>query len=215
MVESSKKKKVKKFDFVTEGGEHVHFTAEKIEEQKRIEESLKAKLAKQEVKKVKNNLVDLLAIDVVKKRGLITLKVYREDETAEVIPNFKTSDLHLAEWREVVQACSNRKGKGWKTIYEQIKTRMDYVHHTKEELKIDFNKPLEEQDPLDELNDLANKKRKRVDDFHDYRQPRNSSHQFKDFEDLSNEILYGVQEFIKDPALMIMPEPLVPFYLLK
>ncbi|GKB41207.1 hypothetical protein Tco_0886149 [Tanacetum coccineum] len=129
MVESSKKKKLKKFDFVTE-----------------------------EVDKEKNELVDLMGIDVVKK----------EDGTTEVIPNFKSSDLHLAEWREVVQACPNRKEKGWKTIYEQINTRMDYLHHTEEELKINFSKPLEEQHPLDELNDLANKKRKRADDFHDY-----------------------------------------------
>ncbi|GJW64879.1 hypothetical protein Tco_0116763 [Tanacetum coccineum] len=176
MVESSKKKKLKKFDFVTEGGEHVHFTTEKIKEQKRIEESLKAELAKQEVEKVKNDLVDLMGIDVVTKyyknkllydkyydkmlnrrksskiincdvltrRGPITLKVYREDGTTKVIPNFKTSDLHLAKWKEVVQACSNKKGKGWKTIYEQIKTRMDYLYHTEEELKIDFNKPIKE-----------------------------------------------------------------------
>ncbi|GJR67769.1 hypothetical protein Tco_0013834 [Tanacetum coccineum] len=47
--------------------EHIHFTAKKIEEQKRIKESLKAKLAKQEVEKVKNELVDLMGIDVVTK----------------------------------------------------------------------------------------------------------------------------------------------------
>nr|GEX26073.1 hypothetical protein [Tanacetum cinerariifolium] len=44
---------------------------------------------------------------------------------------------------------------------------MDYHTQTKEELKIDFNKPLKEQDPLDELNDLANKKRKRGGDLSD------------------------------------------------
>ncbi|GJV58406.1 hypothetical protein Tco_1459411 [Tanacetum coccineum] len=37
MVESSKQKKLKKFIFVTEGGEQILFNAEKIEEQKRIE----------------------------------------------------------------------------------------------------------------------------------------------------------------------------------
>ncbi|GJR11460.1 hypothetical protein Tco_0794112 [Tanacetum coccineum] len=47
--------------------EHIHFTAKKIEEQKRIKESLKAKLAKQEVEKVKNELVDLMGIDVLDK----------------------------------------------------------------------------------------------------------------------------------------------------
>nr|GEU81264.1 hypothetical protein [Tanacetum cinerariifolium] len=65
MVESSKQKKLKKFSFVTKGGEKIHFNAKKIEEYKRIEETLKAELAKQEVEKVKNNLVDLMDIDVV------------------------------------------------------------------------------------------------------------------------------------------------------
>ncbi|GJV27618.1 hypothetical protein Tco_1384066 [Tanacetum coccineum] len=113
------------------------------------EESLKDELSKQEVEKVKNKLVDLIGIDVVTlyynkklmydkycdkmlkrrksskitncdvltKKGPITMKIYKEDETNEVISNFK---------------------------------------------------PLKEQDPLDELNDLANKKRKRADDFKDH-----------------------------------------------
>ncbi|GJR80245.1 hypothetical protein Tco_0151030 [Tanacetum coccineum] len=105
--------------------------------------------------------------DVLTKKGPITLKVYREDKTDEVILNFKVSDLHLAEWREVVQACPDRKEKGWKTIYGLIKTSMEYLNQTEKELKIDFNKPLKEQDPLNELNDLA-KKRKRTDDLKDH-----------------------------------------------
>ncbi|GKD98932.1 hypothetical protein Tco_1382829 [Tanacetum coccineum] len=50
--------------------------------------------------------------DVLTKKVPITLKVYREDGTDEVISNFKVNDLHLAEWREVVQACPDRKEKG-------------------------------------------------------------------------------------------------------
>ncbi|GKA65209.1 hypothetical protein Tco_0764916 [Tanacetum coccineum] len=96
------------------------------------------------------------------------MKVHREDGTIEVISNVKVSDLHLAEWREVVQACPDRKEKGWKTIYGLIKTRMEYLDQTKKELKIDFKKPLKEQDPLNELNDLANKKRKRTGDSTDH-----------------------------------------------
>ncbi|GJW97539.1 hypothetical protein Tco_0179347 [Tanacetum coccineum] len=65
MFETSKQKKLKKFSFITEGGEQIHFYAEKIEEQKSIEESHKAELAIQEVEKVKNELVDLMGIDVV------------------------------------------------------------------------------------------------------------------------------------------------------
>ncbi|GKC94167.1 hypothetical protein Tco_1159609 [Tanacetum coccineum] len=164
MVESSKQKKLKKFIFVTEGGKQIHFTAKKIKEQKRIEESLKAELAKQEVEKVKDELVNLMGIDVVTqyynmkllydkycnkmikrrkiskitncdvltKKGSITIKVYREDGTNEVILNFKVSDLHLAEWMEVIQDYLNKKEKGWKTIYGLIKIRMDYLNQTKE-----------------------------------------------------------------------------------
>ncbi|GJU68737.1 hypothetical protein Tco_1254996 [Tanacetum coccineum] len=106
--------------------------------------------------------------DVLTQKGPISLKVHREDGTNKVISNVKVSDLHLAEWREVVQACPDRKEKGWKTIYGLIKTRMEYLDQTEKELKIDFNKPLKEQDPLNELNDLANKKRKRTGDSTDH-----------------------------------------------
>ncbi|GJV86373.1 hypothetical protein Tco_1530311, partial [Tanacetum coccineum] len=50
--------------------------------------------------------------DVLTKKGPMTLKVYREDRMDEVISNFKVNDLHLAKWREVVQACPDRKEKG-------------------------------------------------------------------------------------------------------
>nr|GEU54913.1 reverse transcriptase domain-containing protein [Tanacetum cinerariifolium] len=60
-VESSKKRKLKKFDFVIEKGEHVHLTEEQIKEQRKIEELAKANLAKQEVELGKEELIDLLA----------------------------------------------------------------------------------------------------------------------------------------------------------
>ncbi|GKE37161.1 hypothetical protein Tco_1460566 [Tanacetum coccineum] len=112
---------------------------------------------------LQNELVDLLGIDVVEQ-----YHKKKKDGTIEVIANFKISDLHLAEWREVVQACPARKEKGWKTIYGLIKTRMEYLNQTKRELKIDFNKLLKEQDPLNELNELANKKRKITSDLKDH-----------------------------------------------
>ncbi|GJR85311.1 hypothetical protein Tco_0209322 [Tanacetum coccineum] len=136
MAESSKKKHLKKFDFVTEKGDHVHLTKEQIKEQKRIEESVKANMDKKEDEIGKEELVDLLGSDVVtnvykakikydkycdkmlnrralgkltnydvlsKGKGPITLKVYRDDGSNKTIPNFKASDLHLSEWREVMQ----------------------------------------------------------------------------------------------------------------
>ncbi|GJT40066.1 retrovirus-related pol polyprotein from transposon TNT 1-94 [Tanacetum coccineum] len=57
--------------------------------------------------------------EVLTKKGPITLKIYREDESKEVISN----------------------------------------------LKIDLNKPLKEQDLMNELNELENKKRKKAGDF--------------------------------------------------
>nr|GEX90480.1 hypothetical protein [Tanacetum cinerariifolium] len=127
MVESLKKK-LKDFDFVTKGGDHVHLTEEQIKAQKIIEESAKAEAAKHEVEVRKEEPIDLLSPDVVSKyykaklqyekyyykmlnrrassknknydvltrKVPITLKVYREDGTSKVIPNFKASDLHLA-----------------------------------------------------------------------------------------------------------------------
>nr|GEV67029.1 hypothetical protein [Tanacetum cinerariifolium] len=178
MVESSKKKELRKFDFVTKSGEHIHLTEEHISAQKKIEKKAKAKAARHEEEIRKEELIDLLCpeevnkyyndklqydrycnkmlnrkeksritnCDILTRKGPSTLKVYRNDNTSEIIPEFKASDLHLGEWREVVKAYPNKKA----------------------ELEIDLNRPLSEQDPLDRLNDLANKKRKHTDDIHDF-----------------------------------------------
>ncbi|GKC90074.1 hypothetical protein Tco_1150723 [Tanacetum coccineum] len=179
MVKSSKVKKLKKFDFVAEDGRHIHLSEEQINNQKKLEEEAKAEVAKQEGEGP-------------------TFKVYREDDTYEVILNFKVSDLHLGEWKEVMKACPDRKGKGRQTIYDQIQTRMDYLHTTKAELGINLDIPLSMQDPLDKLNDLANKKRKHADDIHDYfKATKRLKQDFvtnKDMKDFSNAMLYTVQE---------------------
>ncbi|GJT43679.1 hypothetical protein Tco_0952394 [Tanacetum coccineum] len=235
MVDSSNKKELKKFDFVTEGRDHVHLTKEKIKEQKKIKESTKAEAAKHEVEVRKEEVVDLLGPDLVSKyykaklqydkycdkmlnkiasskitncdvltrKCPITLKVYREDGTSKVIPNFKSSDLHTGEWREVVNACPNRKEKGCSTIYEQIQTRIDYLYETEAELGIDLDKPLSEQDPLDKLNDLKKMRRKNVDDIHGYFRAKKrlkSSVQYEDhpartvLNELVMEIFFGLHQ---------------------
>ncbi|GJY16267.1 hypothetical protein Tco_0386689 [Tanacetum coccineum] len=130
---------------------------------KKIEKDAKDKATKHESEVRKEELIDLLGLE-----GPITLKVYIEDGTSEIILNFKDSDLHLGEWREVMKASPNRTGKGWETIYKQTGTRMDYIHTTKAELGINLDIPLRKHDPLDKLNDIANKKRKHTDDIHDY-----------------------------------------------
>ncbi|GKD94753.1 hypothetical protein Tco_1374590, partial [Tanacetum coccineum] len=151
--------------------------------EEKIEEDAKAEAARRECKIRKEELIDLLGPEVVNKKGPITLKIYREDDTSKIILEFKASDLHLGKWREVVTACPNKKSKGWTSIYKQIHERMDYLHTTKAELGIDLDRPLSEQDPLDRLNDLANKKRKHADDIHDFFRANKrlkSSVQYKD-----------------------------------
>ncbi|GJZ32953.1 hypothetical protein Tco_0578389 [Tanacetum coccineum] len=64
---------------------------------------------------------------VLTKKGPITLKIYREDGSDEVISNLKVNDLHSVEWREVLQACLDKSEKGWKTIYDLVKTRVDQL----------------------------------------------------------------------------------------
>ncbi|GJV13917.1 hypothetical protein Tco_1359240 [Tanacetum coccineum] len=85
--------------------------------------------------------------------------------------------------KEVVEACPNKTRKGWKTIYDQIKSIMDYLQTTEAELGINLDIPLSKQDPLDKLNDLTNKKRKHADGIHDYFKANKrlkSSVQYKD-----------------------------------
>ncbi|GJZ36025.1 zf-CCHC domain-containing protein [Tanacetum coccineum] len=89
MVESSKDKRIKKFAYSTKRGETVFMTEEQINEQKKIKRRTLAKIT----------TCDILS----RGKGPITLKVYRKDGSDETIPNFKASDLHLAEWRKVVQ----------------------------------------------------------------------------------------------------------------
>ncbi|GJV26375.1 hypothetical protein Tco_1379070 [Tanacetum coccineum] len=78
---------------------------------------------------------------------------------------------------------------------------MDYLRTTKAEVGIDLDRPLSEQDPLDRLNDLGNKKGKHADDIHDFfranKRLKSSRHDFvtiEDIRDISNTMLYNIQE---------------------
>ncbi|GJT15208.1 hypothetical protein Tco_0873914 [Tanacetum coccineum] len=66
-IESSKKKELKRFDFVTEDGEHVHLTKEQIGAQKKIKEEDKAKASRHKGEIRKEELIDLLGPEVVNK----------------------------------------------------------------------------------------------------------------------------------------------------
>ncbi|GKB54700.1 hypothetical protein Tco_0905453 [Tanacetum coccineum] len=70
--------------------------------------------------------------EVLTKKGPITLNIYREDGSDEVFSNLKVSDLHSEKWREVLQACSYKNEKGWKIIYDLVKTRVDQLTQTEQ-----------------------------------------------------------------------------------
>ncbi|GJV52378.1 hypothetical protein Tco_1448119 [Tanacetum coccineum] len=161
-----------------------------------MEEEAKAKVARREGEIRKEELIDLLGLEVVNKyytnklqydkycdkmlnrraasritncdvltrKGPITLKVYREDDTSEIIPNFKA------------------------------RTRKDYIHTTEAELRINLDIPLSKHDPLDKLTDLANKKRKHADDIYDY---------FKDNKRLKSSDFVTIEDFIDFPYTML------------
>ncbi|GJT44249.1 hypothetical protein Tco_0952964 [Tanacetum coccineum] len=76
---------------------------------------------------------------------------------------------------------------------------MDFIHTTEAELGINLDIPLSKQDPLNKLNDFANKKRKHADDIYDYfkANKRLKSSDFvtiEDFRDFPNTMLYTIQE---------------------
>ncbi|GJX96491.1 hypothetical protein Tco_0352289 [Tanacetum coccineum] len=164
MVESSRIKKVKKFNFVTKDGKHIHLNKEQTNQQKKIEEEAKAEAAKRESEVRKEELVNLLGSEVVNKYYNDKLHY---DRYCDKMLN-KRADQESPTVIEVMNACPNKTRKGWTTIYDQIHTRSDYINATEAELGINLDIPLSEQDPLDKLNDLTNKKRKHADDIHDY-----------------------------------------------
>nr|GEZ44831.1 ribonuclease H-like domain-containing protein [Tanacetum cinerariifolium] len=147
MVESSKKKELKKFDFVTKSVEHIHLTKEYISAQKKIEEKVKAKAARRAGEIRKEELIDLLGLEVVNKYYNDKLQY---DKYYDKILN------RLAASRITNCDVLTRKGPITLKVYKE------------DELGINLNIPLSKQDPLDKLNDLVNKKRKHADDIHDY-----------------------------------------------
>ncbi|GJT88113.1 hypothetical protein Tco_1069830 [Tanacetum coccineum] len=198
-VESSKQKPLKKFTYINEKGETFQMAEEEIENQKGIEQIVKA--AKSEIKKGKQDLIDLLGLDVVE-------KMYKDKVKY---------DIYCLK-------ILNRWDKGKITNCDVLlRGKCPIIL----KLELDFNKPLDEQAPIINLNLLARNKRKNVDDLHDYfkstksymRSVQFDDHQvgtvlnepslgmilfnssqrkdfvnIEDFEELNNEMLYNVQE---------------------
>ncbi|GJV24092.1 hypothetical protein Tco_1376787 [Tanacetum coccineum] len=193
MVEPSKTKKLKKFDFITKSEEHVHLTEEHISAQKIIEEEAKAKAYDRYCDKMLNRRAKsrITNCDILTRKGPIILKVYREDDTSKIIPEFKASDLHLGEWREVVIAFPNKKDPLDRLIDLANKKRKhaDDIH--------DFfraNKRLKSSVQYKDhpVGIVPNKPVLGMILFNSYH--RQDFATIKDFRDFSNTMLYTIQE---------------------
>ncbi|GJW18071.1 hypothetical protein Tco_0025507 [Tanacetum coccineum] len=159
LIKKDKGKKAVSSKDAGKEGEHIHLTTDQIKEQKRLEETAKAEMAKKEEEVVKEELIDLLGFDVV--TGFYKANLQCDKYCDKML------NIRVQSKSQIVMFVQTEKAR-WSAIYEKIKKRMDYLHKTKAELEIDFSKPFSEQDPLDKLNDLARKNRKHVDDIHDY-----------------------------------------------
>ncbi|GJR03797.1 putative reverse transcriptase domain-containing protein [Tanacetum coccineum] len=100
-VESSRIQKLKKFDFITEDGKHIHLTEEQINQQEKIEEEA-SDAAKQEGEVRKEELIDLLSPEVVHK----SLKVLEDIYTTRIVmknPNHLNANTEaIPEMNQVV-----------------------------------------------------------------------------------------------------------------
>ncbi|GKB16103.1 hypothetical protein Tco_0850026 [Tanacetum coccineum] len=103
--------------------------------------------------------------ECVPSAGKSTVSHAEREKNTNPIKDDETSNLVDLMGIDVVEEYHKKK-----LLYD----KMDKLTQTEQELKIDFNKPLKEQDPLNELNELANEERKRAGDFSDA--PRSSAH---------------------------------------
>nr|GEX17876.1 hypothetical protein [Tanacetum cinerariifolium] len=139
-------------------------------------------------KLVHNVEVDFMDLDSLENDTPIIIQDKDEEEVhAEKTLNSKLmrekddTETEVLNMRRGMGATKN-KGKEVMTLNETkeeesktaLKLKLGHItiienlYKTKQELEINFNKPLCEHDLLDKLNDLARKKRKHADDIHDY-----------------------------------------------
>ncbi|GJY36984.1 hypothetical protein Tco_0422362 [Tanacetum coccineum] len=111
---------------------------------------------------LQNELVNLLCFDVVEQyhnNKLLFDKYYEKMLKRRKSSKIINCDVITQKGPILLKVY---REDGTIEVIANFKTRMEYPDQTERELKIDFNKPLKEQDPLNELNELANKKRKRT-----------------------------------------------------
>nr|GEU53270.1 ribonuclease H-like domain-containing protein [Tanacetum cinerariifolium] len=147
------------------------------EEAYKLEEEAKAKAAKQEGEVRKAKLIDLLGLEVV--YNYYNYKLQYDRYCGKMLNR-------RAESRITNCYVLTRKGLNTFIVYREDGTyevipnfKVSDLHL---ELGINLDIPLSMQDPLDKLDDFANKKRKHANDIHDY---------FKATKRLKSSVEYG------------------------
>ncbi|GKC55745.1 hypothetical protein Tco_1083343 [Tanacetum coccineum] len=120
------------------------------------EQTVKADVAKAKIKKGKEELIDLLGLDMVE-------RMYKEKVKYD---KYYLKMLNRRASRKITNCDVLSRGKGPITL--KIRQRLDNLYKTEEELELNLDKPLGEQDPIIKSNTLAKKKRKNVDDLHNH-----------------------------------------------
>nr|GEW22796.1 1,3-beta-glucan synthase subunit FKS1-like, domain-1 [Tanacetum cinerariifolium] len=145
---------------------------EYIKKQKSLEELAKAEVVSTERRKGKKIMIKALGQDVCEnfnKQKVMYDKYYlRNDDSNKVIYKLKVSDLHVSEWKEVLDAYPDRTRASWEIIYNQIRERIDDFNSMGDQLELDLTRPLEEQDPIIRPKQLAKRKRKKLHELQDY-----------------------------------------------
>nr|GEX46711.1 hypothetical protein [Tanacetum cinerariifolium] len=103
------------------------------------------------LKMVKDVGIDLMDLDSPEYDEPFIVRSDEEDEEVHVEPHAGTKDTLVPQppspksikIQELTnQACPNRIGARWTTIYSQIQTRMENLHNTEKELELDFSKAI-------------------------------------------------------------------------
>ncbi|GJX73854.1 hypothetical protein Tco_0312449 [Tanacetum coccineum] len=128
-----------------------------------------------------SNLVDFMGIDVVEEyhqKKLLYNKYYDKMLKRKKSPKITNCEVLTRKCPIILKIF---REDGYEEVITNLKTRMDYLTQTEKELKIDFNKPLKDQDPLKETR----KGKELMTSVTHPSQQRNSSHQFSNKEEIT------------------------------
>nr|GEX09624.1 hypothetical protein [Tanacetum cinerariifolium] len=144
MVKSSKEKKLKKFNFVTEDERHIYLSEEQINNQKKLDEEAKAKIAKQEREVKKAELVDLLGREV----GFLPNLLNKRAHDIIVYHGFVNQNEVYQEYNDLLEKIITTM----RQMYGE-KIRVQFEGVIEEFVNVSLDSSLDSDDMKDEFNE--------------------------------------------------------------